>query len=165
LSVTSQVCKLSVVDEDASDAGGAFQVLSPAGTLQVSARSGVERAAWVDAILEAVCALKAKEVGSADRAVGWRHQFVTGTLHAAVIARDDAKLRELLARADDGAVDAADNASAASEPMLGTPHKTEGFFGQYRAAGGDERGGCASVPATALPLAAVLLALSRRRRE
>ena len=63
------------------------------------------------------------------------------------------------------AVDAADNASAASEPMLGTPHKTEGFFGQYRAAGGDERGGCASVPATALPLAAVLLALSRRRRE
>ena len=62
------------------------------------------------------------------------------------------------------AVDAADNASAASAPVLGTPRKTEGFFGQYRAAGGGERGGCASAPAAALPLAVLLLALSRRRR-
>jgi len=62
------------------------------------------------------------------------------------------------------AVDAADNASVASEPLLGTPRKTVGFFGQYRAAGGEERGGCASVPASALPLLAVALAFSRRRR-
>jgi len=62
------------------------------------------------------------------------------------------------------AVDAADNTSAASAPLLATPRKTEGFFGQYRAAGGGERGGCASAPAAALPLAALLLAMSRRRR-
>ena len=131
-----QVCKLSVVDEDGSDAGGTFQVQSPAGSLQVSARSGVERAAWVDAVLEAVCGLKARDMGSGDRAVGWRHQFVTGTLHAAVIARDDTKLRELLARADDGDVDAADN-EGYSPMHYACMYRTSSAVRLLRAAGAD----------------------------
>ncbi|MEN9797720.1 MAG: hypothetical protein RL653_1416 [Pseudomonadota bacterium] len=63
------------------------------------------------------------------------------------------------------AVDAADNTSAASDALIGTPRKTEGFFGQYRSLGGEERGGCTSVPVSSLlPLAGLLLALARRRR-
>jgi len=77
-----------------------------------------------------------QEVGSADRAVGWRHQFVTGTLHAAVIARDDAKLRELLARADDGAVDAADN-EGYSPLHYACMYRTASAVRLLRAAGAD----------------------------
>lgn len=63
------------------------------------------------------------------------------------------------------AVDAADNTSAGSEALRGTPRKTDGFFGQYRSLGGEERGGCASAPVSSLlPLAGLLLALARRRR-
>ena len=63
------------------------------------------------------------------------------------------------------AVDAADNTSAASVAGTGTPRKTEGFFGQYQSAGGEEKGGCAAAPASVLlPLAGVALALARRRR-
>lgn len=63
------------------------------------------------------------------------------------------------------AVDAADNTSAASAAVTGTPRKTEGFFGQYQSAGGEEKGGCAAAPASVLlPLSGMALALARRRR-
>ena len=39
---------------------------------------------------------------------GWRHQFVAGTLHSAVISRDENKIKDLLLR-DDGAIDTIDD--------------------------------------------------------
>ena len=40
--------------------------------------------------------------------LGWRHQFVAGTLHSAVISRDEHKIRDLLSR-DDSAIDTIDD--------------------------------------------------------
>lgn len=61
------------------------------------------------------------------------------------------------------AIDAAGNESADSEIASGTPRRTVGFWGTYRAAGGTDTGGC-SLASGLLPFAAVLWTLRRRTR-
>jgi uncharacterized protein (TIGR03382 family) len=66
------------------------------------------------------------------------------------------------------AFDEVDNRSSASDPpQTGTPEATDGFWGRYKQAGGDDLGGC-SATGIGLPSAifglAVLAALVRRRR-
>jgi hypothetical protein len=128
----------------------------------VTSQDGALRASVENVAGDAVeVRLGARVAGSSgDFALSDRVAVAGSTVFVTIDGLENDRQYEVVAYA----VDAADNASEASEPLLGTPRRTQGFFGQYRAAGGDERGGCASAPAAALPLAALLLALSRRRR-
>jgi uncharacterized protein (TIGR03382 family) len=64
-------------------------------------------------------------------------------------------------------VDVVDNVSAYTAPLSATPEASNGFWGEYKDAGGHELGGCsatgAAVPSVVGALA-VLVALMRRRR-
>ena len=64
-------------------------------------------------------------------------------------------------------VDEVENASAYNDPQSATPEASNGFWGEYKAAGGHELGGCnvadAAVPSVFGALG-VLVALMRRRR-
>jgi hypothetical protein len=60
------------------------------------------------------------------------------------------------------AVDGAGNESFDSEEREGAPRRTVGFWGSYREAGGNETGGCRSLPHL-MPLAALIGFLRRRR--
>jgi len=60
-----------------------------------------------------------------------------------------------------------DNLSAYTSPLSATPEASNGFWGEYKDAGGHEVGGCsatgAAVPSVVGALG-VLVALTRRRR-
>jgi uncharacterized protein (TIGR03382 family) len=64
-------------------------------------------------------------------------------------------------------VDVVDNVSAYTSPLSATPEASNGFWGEYKDAGGHELGGCsaagAAVPSVVGALG-VLVALMRRRR-
>ena len=64
-------------------------------------------------------------------------------------------------------VDVVDNVSAFNAPLSATPQASNGFWGEYKAAGGHDTGGCSTAGAafpSALGALGVLVALLRRRR-
>jgi hypothetical protein len=58
------------------------------------------------------------------------------------------------------AFDAAENESAPSEIVTGTPIRTEGFFSDYRNSGGRDQGGCTSAPGGMLLWLAAVVGLA-----
>ena len=108
-----QVCKLlcegnansneisSSTDPNLSttSAENGFQLIWPGGTLQISDKNQNEKETWVESIYTAICNC----VESDSRGVlGWRHQYMLGTMHAAVIARDEAKVKDLINKCEIG---------------------------------------------------------------
>lgn len=63
------------------------------------------------------------------------------------------------------ALDAAGNESEASEPVDGTPVPSQGFWGNYKDAGGQDTGGCSAVGGLSASWALLALGLLRRRRS
>jgi uncharacterized protein (TIGR03382 family) len=64
-------------------------------------------------------------------------------------------------------VDVVDNVSAFNTPLSATPQSSNGFWGEYKDAGGHDTGGCSSAGAafpSVLGALGVLVALLRRRR-
>jgi ankyrin repeat protein len=53
---------------------------------------------WVLTIFLAIC----DNVGDSERVLGWRHQYMLGTMHSAVICRDEHRIRELIGLCNDG---------------------------------------------------------------
>lgn len=106
-----QVCKLFCEGQLSADSSGnsqsnsndrqdnTFQLIWPGGTLQVTTRSPEEKDNWVENIFVAIC--DCVEVDS-NHVVGWRHQYMLGTMHSAVISRDEGKVKELLAKCESG---------------------------------------------------------------
>ena len=78
--------------------GLTFELQSPSGNISFIARSPQEREEWVLCIYEALCEC----VPESDRFFGWRHQKVLGTMHGAVLARDEVRVKEILAACDEG---------------------------------------------------------------
>jgi hypothetical protein len=79
-----------------------FQLIWPGGTLQIIAKNAEEKLSWVENIFAAIC--DCVEVDSSD-VLGWRHQYMMGTMHSAVISRDVAKVKDLIAKCDSGKLD------------------------------------------------------------
>jgi ankyrin repeat protein len=69
-----------------------FALLSPVGLLRVVAKSANDKNVWLKDLERAVSSC----FGPEERVIGWRHQFMLGTLHSAVLSRDECKVRELL---------------------------------------------------------------------
>ena len=128
-----QACKIESDDGESAQ----FQVIWPGGTIHVSAKSAAEKAAWSGAIVETICGLKSRDTLGSHRSVGWKHQFVSGTLHAAVISRDEGKVRDILARqTDDSVVDMVDE-DGYSALHYGCIYRSPGCVRLLRGAGAD----------------------------
>ena len=103
-----QVCKLFCEGQSSSESSGSgqsnsdnntFQLIWPGGTLQVTTRSPDEKDSWVESIFVAIC--NCVEVDSS-HVLGWRHQYMLGTMHSAVISRDEGKVKELISKCENG---------------------------------------------------------------
>ena len=70
-----------------------FELRTPHGVLEVLVSSAEEREAWVMSIFQSLCSCVS---APGQQALGWRHQYMLGTLHSFIIARDEEKLKELL---------------------------------------------------------------------
>jgi hypothetical protein len=80
-----------------------FQVIWPGGTLQVTAKSSEEKISWVEDLFRTIC--DCVRENSDFLTLGWRHQCMIGSLHSAVISRDEGKVIELIAKCDSGLLD------------------------------------------------------------
>jgi hypothetical protein len=72
-------------------------VAPPMGELTFIAESKDVKDVWVLMIFLAIC----DNVGESERVLGWRHQYMLGTMHSAVICRDEQRIRELIALCND----------------------------------------------------------------
>jgi ankyrin repeat protein len=75
-----------------------FVVLSPAGLMKMFAKSPSEKDSWLKDLDRAISAT----IDLDERVIGWKHQFVLGTMHATVLSRDECKVRELLLFVESG---------------------------------------------------------------
>jgi ankyrin repeat protein len=80
----------------------AFQVIWPGGSMQLFADSKEAKEVWVLNLFLAICARVAVETNGQGLVLGWRHQYMLGTMHSAVVGRDEAHVRELIALCDAG---------------------------------------------------------------
>lgn len=78
-----------------------FDVISPAGELQFFCENTSAKEVWVLNLYVAICDCVQEEA----RVLGWRHQCMLGTMHSAVIRRDEERVRELLALCESGRID------------------------------------------------------------
>lgn len=109
---TSKIRSLGQVfggDHSSADHAGAssvaldatFELLWPGGELQVIADSKEIKEVWVLNIYLAICEC----VGHENRVLGWRHQYMLGTVHAAVLSRDENRIKELVSYCEAGMLD------------------------------------------------------------
>lgn len=69
-----------------------FELLWPGGDLQLIADSRDAKDAWVMSIYLSICDCLKGTVNY----LGWRHQYLLGTMHSAVITRNEDRVRELI---------------------------------------------------------------------
>ena len=79
--------------KDADLAKLSFDIIWPGGTVTVVVRSAEDKEIWLLNLFLAIC----ENVDTEDRVLGWRHQYMLGTMHAAVLSRDLSKVTELIA--------------------------------------------------------------------
>lgn len=96
------------VDKDSSNKqtlDAAFEIIWPGGSLQLLADSKESKEVWVLNLFLAICARVGGETNGKDQVLGWRHQYMLGTMHSAVLSHDEARVRELVALCDAGDMD------------------------------------------------------------
>ena len=79
-----------------------FQVIWPGGSLQLIADSRETKEVWVLNLFLAVCARVGGESNGKGQVLGWRHQYMLGTMHSAVLSHDETHVRELVGLCDAG---------------------------------------------------------------
>ena len=107
--INLQTCKLrsngelfggdrGVVSEQQGDMNACFEIIWPGGTLEMQVDSTENKEIWMLNIYLAICEC----VGPSERSLGWRHQYLLGTMHSAVLNRDIGLIRELAAQCVEG---------------------------------------------------------------
>lgn len=100
-----QTCKVSRHVTDIIDFTVAhdliFELFTPAGVFQIVTSTSAEKQDWINAIFGAICEC----VGESERVLGWRHQYLLGTMHSAVISRDVTRVKGLLIDCQEGRIE------------------------------------------------------------
>ena len=107
--INLQTCKLrsngelfggdrGVISEQQGDMNACFEIIWPGGTLEMQVDSTENKEIWMLNIYLAICEC----VGPSERSLGWRHQYLLGTMHSAVLNRDIGLIRELAAQCVEG---------------------------------------------------------------
>lgn len=84
--------------EQQSDMNPSFEIIWPGGTLEMHVDSTESKEIWMLNIYLAICEC----VGPNERSLGWRHQYMLGTMHSAVLNRDIGLIRELATQCVEG---------------------------------------------------------------
>lgn len=87
------------LENNAEDAS--FELLWPGGEIQLTAESKEVKDIWVLNLYLSICEC----VGQENQVLGWRHQYMLGTVHSAVLHRDEARIRELVGYCQAGLMD------------------------------------------------------------
>jgi hypothetical protein len=104
-----QTCKVNVrvesdlIDPTTTDLKSVFEIIHPTGTSLIICDDFGSQQAWVEAIYEAICDGVDQE--ERIRVIGWRHQYMLGTMHSAVLSHDIRKVRNLLEACANGEID------------------------------------------------------------
>lgn len=69
----------------------------------MTAKSSEDKLSWVEDLFRTIC--DCVKQNSDYLTLGWRHQYMIGSLHSAVISRDEGKVIELIAKCDSGLID------------------------------------------------------------
>jgi ankyrin repeat protein len=77
-----------------------FDIITPTAEITFSALSKEIKEVWVLNIYIALCEC----VGESERVIGWRHQYMLGTMHSAVICRDEQRIRDLIVQCESGKI-------------------------------------------------------------
>eukprot|EP01032_Pedospumella_encystans_P009188 gene9188-10842_t len=80
----------------------AFQIIWPGGCLELTAESKEVKEVWVLNLFLAICTRVGGESDGQGQVLGWRHQYMLGTMHSAVLSHDEQRVRELVAMCDAG---------------------------------------------------------------
>lgn len=78
-----------------------FDLIWPGGEIELIADSAELKDSWVMAIYTAIC----DYVPSEGKVLGWRHQYMLGSMHSAVLRREEDRIRELILLCQTGKVD------------------------------------------------------------
>lgn len=104
-----QTCKVNLrvesdlIDPSTTDLKSVFEIIHPTGTSLIICDDFGSQQAWVGAIYEAIC--DGVDPEERIRVIGWRHQYMLGTMHAAVLSRDIRKVRNLLEACANGEIE------------------------------------------------------------
>jgi hypothetical protein len=96
-------CKLN---PNANDRNGGpanlyrFDIRSPGGVIELVFRDVDSKISWWNALVEAVGTSMFSN--GLSTSIGWKHQFIYGTPHSAIMARDEITLRSIIERCDSG---------------------------------------------------------------
>ncbi|RYG69592.1 hypothetical protein EON64_02315 [archaeon] len=91
----------NITDHGSAGLDASFELLWPGGEMQLMAESKEIREVWVVNIYLAICECVPQE----SRVLGWRHQYLLGTIHSAVLSRDEGRIRELVSFCEAGLMD------------------------------------------------------------
>lgn len=105
-----QICKIRrdffmdkfVSDDLLSDFGGmeaSFELQWPMGTMQARCVSVQDKEKWVELIFQSICQSVSFTM---NHQIGWKHQYLLGTLHSAVLTSDESLLMEILSAYSNG---------------------------------------------------------------
>jgi hypothetical protein len=78
-----------------------FDLLWPGGDMHLLAETRVLKDEWVMNIYNSICEC----VGGTVQYLGWRHQYLIGTMHSAVLSRNEARVLELISLCEAGKLD------------------------------------------------------------
>jgi hypothetical protein len=102
-------CKINVrvtsdlIDPNTTDRKCVFELIHPGGSSLLICEDLESRQGWVQAIYEAIC--DGVDLEERKRVIGWRHQYISGTMHSAVLSHDLRKVRGLLEACAEGEID------------------------------------------------------------
>jgi hypothetical protein len=108
-SIDLQTCKINIrvaseqIDPSTVDPKSVFELIHPGGSSILICEDLGSQQAWVQAIYEAIC--DGVDLNERKRVIGWRHQYISGTMHSAVLSHDIRKVRGLLEACADGEID------------------------------------------------------------
>lgn len=101
-----KVCKFDLAPIDSVGAKPdpmRFDIRWPGGIVEVCFKDESEREMWVRALSDAVCSSVFS--GRDTLSFGWRHIYIHGTLHAAVLSRDERIVRSIITACEEGTLD------------------------------------------------------------
>lgn len=97
-----------------------LELIHPAGVLFIVCKSVIARDRWCKVLFKCIMGCMVVQYGGTSNVslpLGWHHQYILGTVHSAVMMRDDTRIEELLEQCEaeaDAVVAASDTQAAVS---------------------------------------------------
>jgi ankyrin repeat protein len=99
---SSSSSSLAEADAQRTSSEASFEIIWPGGSMQLISDSKETKEVWVLNLFLAICARVGGESNGKGQVLGWRHQYMLGTMHSAVLNHDEEHVRMLINQCDRG---------------------------------------------------------------